>query len=1052
MSFEVGEPIQNSPFEEPLRYWYIREGEHPQLIEGSRRAAVVFPPRDQKRAWGEDERILRPSKEYANGFEMVMVNLIRERVAEWKKQGYPGLTRTTLELIEWWTREGRKQNLFFAQLEAALTVIFLKEGRQDFLQGITIPRDEPSEEIKQSDGYTGFERYSCKMATGTGKTTVMGMLAAWSILNKVNSRGDSRFSDTVLVICPNVTIKSRLEELKPERGEASIYRTRDLVPERLMPTLAQGRVIPYNWHIFEPRGIETGGTASKVNKAGVRKKVKTTVLIGRKNTTAYRSRYMTDTFLNAGKAAGTIQVVPGSEVYEAGHLKSVQIEEAKYIESETALVNRVLGKEVGGKRNILVFNDEAHHAYRIRQEEPDEDEEDIFGEPNDAEDEVKEATEWITGLDKIHKLRGINFCVDLSATPYFLARVGRETNKPFPWVVSDFGLIDSIESGLVKVPQLAVRDTTGAEVAKYFNIWRWLVEEKLTAAEKGGSHGSVKPEAVLRFAHTPIAMLGGMWDALSVEWKEKQEDTRPPVFILVCKNTAIAKVIYDWLADDKRPKGIPSSNVAGFRNEGNTINTIRVDSKVVHDTDSESGSAKSDESRWMRFTLDTIGKTDWTYGTQGRPVYPDGFADLAAKLQRPLHPPGRDVRCIVSVGMLTEGWDCNTVTHIIGIRPFMSQLLCEQVVGRGLRRKNYEVNADGRFNEEVAKVLGVPFEVIPFKANATGPTEPLPKRHHVHAIPEKSEFEITFPRVEGYTTAIHRRITMDWANVASLTLEPGKIPPEVELRGLSVNNKGRLTLSGPGKVAAATLTEWRKHQRIQKLVFELSAALTKDYLQNKTCEVPGHVLFKQLVPIVERYIREKVNVVPPADLKDLFLAPYYGWLVEMLESGLRPDVEAGESPEVPIIERNRDAGSTSDVSFWTSRDVRQVSRSHLNYAVADTQNWEQTAAYYIDTHKAVDAFVKNAQLGFAIPYFNNGQNHEYIPDFIIRLKNAQATHLILETKGYDPLEQVKANAANRWVNAVNASGQYGHWAYVICRKPTDVCKAIDTAINPRARL
>jgi type III restriction enzyme len=1035
MSFEVGEPIQNSPFEEPKRYWYIREGEHPQLIEEHRRAAVVFPPRDQKRAWELDERILRPSKEYANGFELVMVNLIRERVAEWKKQGYPGLTRTTLELIEWWTREGRKQNLFYAQLEAALTVIFLKEGRQDFLQGLTIPRDEPSKEINQSDGYTGFERYACKMATGTGKTTVMGMLAAWSILNKVNDRSDGRFSDTVLVICPNVTIKDRLQELKPERGEASIYRTRDLVPERLMPTLAQGRVIPTNWHIFEPRGIETGGTSSRVNKAGVRKEVTTTILIGRKNTTTFRSRYMTAAALEAGTAAGEIQVVKGSEVYEGGHLKSVQIKEAKYIESETALINRVLGKEVGGKRNILVFNDEAHHAYRIRQEEPDEDEDD----DEEVEELTKEATEWITGLDKIHKLRGINFCVDLSATPYFLARVGRETNKPFPWVVSDFGLIDAIESGLVKVPQLAVRDTTGAEVAKYFNIWRWLVEEKFTAGEGGAKP---KPEAVLKYAHTPIAMLGGMWDALRAEWKEKGEDTRPPVFILVCKNTAIAKVMYEWLAEDKCPKGVPSSNVAGFRNEGDKKTTVRADSKVVHDTLSES--AKSDEDRWMRHTLDTIGKLDWTYDTQGRPVYPDGFVELAAKLERPLHPPGRDVRCIVSVGMLTEGWDCNTVTHIIGLRPFMSQLLCEQVVGRGLRRKNYEVNSDGRFSEEVAKVLGVPFEVIPFKANAAGPSEPLPKRHHVHAITEKSGFEITFPRVEGYTTAIHRRIIMDWANVATLTLEPGKIPPEVELRGLSVNDQGRLTLSGPGRADEATLIEWRKKQRIQKLVFELSASLAKDYLQNKTCEVPGHVLFKQLVPIVDRYIREKVNVVPPADLKDLFLAPYYGWLVEMLESGLRPDVNADESPEVPIIERNREPGSTSEVSFWTSRDVREVSKSHLNYVVADTQNWEQTAAYYIDTHKAVDAFVKNAQLGFAIPYFNNGQNHEYIPDFIIRLKNPKATHLILETKGYDPLEQVKANAANRWVDAVNASGQYGDWAYAICRKPTDVGKAIDS--------
>jgi type III restriction enzyme len=1037
--FEVAQPIQNSPFLEPERYWYIREGEHPQLKEG-RRAAVVFPPRDQKRPWELDERILKPSQEYANGFELAMANLIRERVKEWKAQGFPGLTRTTLELIEWWTREGRKQNLFYAQLEAALTVIFLKEGRQDFLQGIAVPRDEPSEEIRQSDGYTGFERYACKMATGTGKTTVMAMLAAWSILNKVNDRSDSRFSDTVLVVCPNVTIRDRLQELKPERGEASIYRTRDLVPERLIPTLAQGRVIPTNWHIFEPRSLETGGTTAKVNKAGVRKEIVTTVIIGKKNTTSYRSRYMTVAALEAGTAAGEIQVVKGSEVLdETGYLKSVQIREAKYIESETALVNRVLGKEVGGKRNILVFNDEAHHAYRIRQEEPDEDEEE------DEEELLKEATEWITGLDKIHKLRGINFCVDLSATPYFLARVGRETNKPFPWVVSDFGLIDAIESGLVKVPQLATRDTTGAEYPKYFNIWRWIVEEKLTAAEKGGSRGTPKPEAVLKYANHPIAMLGGEWEKLADEWRERGEDARPPVYILICKNTAIAKVMYDWLAEDKKPKDVGSIGINDFRNTGNTVNTIRVDSKVVHDTDSES--AKGDENRWMRLTLDTIGKLDWTYDSQGRPVYPEGLVGLATKLGRPLHPPGRDVRCIVSVGMLTEGWDCNTVTHIIGLRPFMSQLLCEQVVGRGLRRKNYEINADGKFNEEVAKVLGVPFEVIPFKANSTGAAQPLPKRHHVHAIPEKSGFEITFPRVEGYTTAIRRRITMDWENVATLTLRPGEIPPEVEMKGLSVNNEGRLTLSGPGKLGGAELTEWRKKQRIQKLVFELSASLAKDYVRNEKCEVPGHVLFKQLVPIVERYIREKVTVLEPADRKDLFLAPYYGWLVELLESGLRPDVASGESAEVPLIERNRGVGTTGEVSFWTSRDVREVNRSHLNYVVADTLRWEQTAAYYIDRHGAVNAFVKNAQLGFAIPYFHNGQQHEYIPDFLIRLKNPQATHLVLETKGFDPLEQVKANAANRWVDAVNASGQYGRWDYVICRKPTDVGKAIDDAVH-----
>ena len=361
------------------------------------------------------------------------------------------------------------------------------------------------------------------------------------------------------------------------------------------------------------------------------------------------------------------------------------------------------------------MNDEAHHAYRIKRQEPDEEEGDLFGEESDAEDFFREATVWVDGLDKIQKLRGINVCIDLSATPYFLGRVGQETNRPFPWVVSDFGLIDAIESGLTKIPQLAVRDTTGAPIPGYFNIWKWILEEKLTPAERGGKRANPKPEAILKYAHHPIAMLGGLWEEETRAWAKNREDPRPPVFILVCKTTQLARVVYEWLAEGKPPHGIPECKIGGFRNNGAT-NTIRVDSKVVHETDSDE--AKSDEIRWMRLTLDTVGKPLWPTDRQGRPLYPQGFEELAEKLGRPLHPPGRDVRCIVSVGMLTEGWDCNTVTHIIGLRPFMSQLLCEQVVGRGLRRASYEINeTTGLFEEEVAKVFGVPFEVIPFKAN-----------------------------------------------------------------------------------------------------------------------------------------------------------------------------------------------------------------------------------------------------------------------------------------------------------------------------------------------
>ncbi|OFV90323.1 MAG: hypothetical protein A3H95_03395 [Acidobacteria bacterium RIFCSPLOWO2_02_FULL_64_15] len=353
---------------------------------------------------------------------------------------------------------------------------------------------------------------------------------------------------------------------------------------------------------------------------------------------------------------------------------------------------------------------------------------------------------WIDGLDRIHKLRGVNFCVDLSATPYFLGRVGQEANRPFPWVVSDFPLTDAIESGLVKIPQLAVRDTTGAEIPGYFNIWKWILPQ-LSSAERGGKKGSVKPEAVLKWANTPISMLGGLWEELRAEWEQSQDDPRPPVFILVCKNTAIAKVLYEWLAENKPPMGIPPSKIGGFRNVDGRLNTIRVDSKVVNDTDT--GHAKSDESQWMRFTLDTVGRTAWPRDQQGRPLYPEGFEDLAKKRGQPLHPPGRDVRCIVSVGMLTEGWDCNTVTHIVGLRPFMSQLLCEQVVGRGLRRRTYELGANDLMTEEVAKVFGVPFQVIPFKANPTSATKPTQKRHHVCALPGRARLEIRFPRVEG---------------------------------------------------------------------------------------------------------------------------------------------------------------------------------------------------------------------------------------------------------------------------------------------------------------
>lgn len=1027
-NFEVPEPILNSPFAEPAEHWLIREGEPPQKIQGRRRAGYYY--RDPRAPVGTDEHAARGELR-----ELVLVNLIRERMKEWRESGRPGITRTTRELIEYWTRDGREGRMFFAQLEAAETIVFLNEARADFLQGIDIPIDEPGDERK-ANGFAAFRRLCCKMATGSGKTTVMALLSAWSILNKVNDRSDGRFSDTVLAVCPNVTIRNRLQEIDPQRGEASIYRTRDLVPERLMPDLSQGRVIITNWHVFEPQGLQIGGTSSRVVKAGVPVRVRDTLTIAGKTTSMRGSRYITLAALEAQVAKGDFKVIR-EERDEQDNLRKVEIEAERYVESDTSLVNRVLGREVGGKQNILVLNDEAHHAYRIREEMNGDDEDD--DDPEDDDYFRKEATVWVDGLDKIHKLRGINFCVDLSATPYYLGRIGQTANTAFPWVVSDFGLTDAIESGLVKVPQLAVRDTSGDEIPGYFNIWRWILP-KLTPAERGARKGSPKPEAILKYANVPIAMLGGLWDDLRRDWEAKADEPRPPVFILVCKNTRIAKVIHEWLAEGKAPTGIPPANLDALRNTSDRIATIRVDTKVVQETDSDD--AKSDETAWMRVTLDTVGKLDWTRDRRGRPIYPEGFEELAKKLERPSHPPGRDIRCIVSVGMLTEGWDCNTVTHIIGLRPFMSQLLCEQVVGRGLRRAHYDVNPEtGRLTEEVAKVFGVPFEVIPFKTTGGGGGERRPKRYRVCPIPEKEVFKITFPRVEGYRQAIRNRVTVDWDSMGSVVLDPMRIPPEVEVKALLPSNTGRPTLSGPGALVNVSLNPFRKGRRMQELVFEMAKQLTRDYIGRPGTEVPAHVLFPQLVQIVERFLRERVKPEPPADTIDVFLSPYYGWVIERLVEAIKPDTSLGEAPEVPVFEKNRPDGTTGDVDFWTSREVREVVRSHLNYVVADTQRWEQSAAYHIDTHPAVAAFVKNAGLGFAIPYFHNGQAHDYEPDFIIRLTGDQR-HVILETKGYDVLMDVKRQAAERWVAAVNADGRHGRWQYVLVQKIGDVTKVL----------
>ena len=747
-----------------------------------------------------------------------------------------------------------------------------------------------------------------------------------------------------------------------------------------------------------------------------------------------QSRYYTATAFETAKAAGTIEVI-NEEPDGSGAL----VWETRRVESDTALVNRVLA-DARGKRNILVINDEAHHAYRIPPDAPDEDELPLGDEDdgNNDEPDRKEATVWVEGLDRIQKMRGINLCVDLSATPYFLGRMGGATNTVFPWVVSDFGLTDAIESGLVKVPQLVAADSTGRPEPAYFNIWEWI-KPQLTKAERGTIPGSPKPEAILKYAHTPIAMLGGMWSEDLQRWAG-EGDPRPPVFILVAKNKRIARALFEWIGESKNPPGVAPLNVPSLANaDGRTV-TIRVDTSVVAETDSDN--SKSDESRWMRLTLDTVGSVAWPQSLQGRPVYPDGFEELAIKLGRPLHPPGRNIRCIISVGMLTEGWDCNTVTHVIGLRPFQSQLLCEQVVGRALRRRSYHAGDDGKFEEEVAKVFGVPFEVIPFKATNAQPKPKSPHRR-IYSVPGKAEHAITVPNVQGFQMGVRNRIAVaDWPSVPRTTLNPQSLPPTAALA--AALNMNRPSVTGPGGAHLATLEAFRAGHTEQQLAFQMAADLTRKYAEQATCEAPAHVLFPQVLQIVQRYLVEKVEPRPPSVLLDAFLSPYYGWIIERLLGAIGPDSETGEAAEVPDIDEDRPL-RTADISIFTSKKVAEAAKTHLNLVVADTISWEQSLGYELDQHKAVRSFVKNAGLQFVIPYLHNDEQHEYQPDFVARLESHKERYLIAELKGVDwgNLAEVKAQAARRWCNAMNATQRFGHWDYLLAWKVSEVVEYLN---------
>ena len=933
----VEKPIINSPYGEPRKHWHIEAGKQPSVCEGRRRASYFLrvPERAARGRGARSQEDFFAADEKGEEYLLDLANLLRQRVREWREGDYSGATRTTRELIALWRAEDRAQPLFYAQLEAAETVIFLTEGPADLRQGVLVPMDEPGPAAKEA-GYRTFQRYALKMATGSGKTTVMGMLAAWSTLNKISNPQAPEYSDTVLILCPNITIRDRLQELDPNLDEASLYRTRDLVPAHRMPDLRRGEVFITNWHNLERRELgDVNGQQARVVKRGVA--VETTRLIR-------LTPKLTEEEIRRQASLGVFELL-AADRNKSGVVRAFTVRETKHYESDAAFLKRILGGRKGRSSAILVMNDEAHHAYRRGTEPEDE----YALDEETAEANAREATVWIEGLDRINKAlggrgNGIRLCVDLSATPFYIQGSGNEVGQPFPWVVSDFSLLEAIEAGLVKVPQLPTANSSGEETPAFFNVWRW-VEKR---AQQDGHIGPIGPAEVMKYAAAPIILLAAEWRRTLAVWKEhfrqgNRKDDVPPVFIIVCRDTNIARAMYEWLAEGDARYG---SGVSEFRNATGAEVTVRIDSKVGEEIAAGSG---RDESRRLRFVLETIGRTAWLGGR-----VPDDYAALIEKHNRkvledddsegvtinPETPPGRDVRCIISVSMLSEGWDATTVTHVVGLRPFGSQLLCEQVVGRALRRTSYVVNPEtGLFTEETAQIFGVPFELIPFKVEGGKPQPPTPPANHIHAEAAKVASEIEFPVVEGYQDPGIVKVAVDWDRIGDLLLDPETIPDETLLRAL-VAADGHSVGYAPGDPTRLNLDEWRKGVRLQQIAFNLAKVLALKWKEERGDAIPMHRLFPQMLDAATRFMDTQVECAGTRQKQDMAINPYSEQAVAMLVNAMEAVDEGGASQERPLIGHGGSGiRTTAMVDFHTGKaiDEKHVNKCHLNAAVFELE-------------------------------------------------------------------------------------------------------------------
>jgi type III restriction enzyme len=979
-------PILNSPYAYPNRHWELDKDGQPttHILPRRRPADFITPvpkPKKRKKTGGAQQMGFTFGEGFtaASGLQYnptEFIQGVRQQVDQWRHLPNPDSWRVTPEtarlLQHWRTHNFQSIRPFFCQIEAVETAIWLTEvapslGKrgETFWDHIRSANEQANPELL---------RVAFKLATGAGKTMVMAMIIAWQTINAVRHPTSSRFTRGFLIVTPGITIKDRLRVLQPNDLD-SYYASRELVPNDMLDDLGRAKIVITNYHAFKLRerlNISSGGRK---------------LLQGR-----------------------------GPEL--------------NTLETDGQMLQRVMPNLMGLK-NILVINDEAHHCYRERPDNEDID--DLKGDDKKAAQKENEAARlWITGIETVKRKLGVRTVFDLSATPFFLRGSGYVEGTLFPWVVSDFSLMDAIECGIVKLPRVPVSDNIpGGDMPKFRNLWE-NIRAKMPKKGRGKAAKLLDPLSLPAELQTALEALYGHYEKTFASWRQEGISV-PPVFIIVCNNTSTSKLVYDFISgfhrvsEDGRMETYHEGRLPLFRNfdeHGNRLArpyTLLIDSEQL-----ESGDALDANFREMasdeieRFRREIVARS-------GNLADGDNLSDqeLLREVMNTVGKEGRlgeQVRCVVSVSMLTEGWDANTVTHVLGVRAFGTQLLCEQVVGRALRRQSYDLNEDDLFNVEYADVLGIPFD---FTAKPVI-VKPQPPRQTiaVHAVrPERDHLEIIFPRVEGYRVELpNERLTAHFTPDSVLELTPLLVGPSV------THNRG---IIGEGVDLTVRHLQDMRHSTI---LFHLARHLLYTKYRDPGEEPKLH-LFGQLKAIARQwldggYLRCTGGTYPA----QLLYQEIADMACERIKAAITA-ATAGDRPIKAVLDAYNPTGSSVYVNFTTSKPTRWQTdprRCHVNWVVCDS-DWEAEFCRVVEGHPRVRAYVKNQGLGLEIPYLYKAMPRMYIPDFIVQVDDGRPDplNLIVEIKGLrgEDVKDKHNTISTYWIPGVNNLKSYGRWAF-----------------------